>query len=173
MLSKYFRTTNKTDGCLRRTLSNNIWFLWRWGGGTSALKYQAKVYHPLFHRQLRSFWQIWSRELVELIIMLSLLMLLLTTMTAVTATSNNKQSAQTTVQFFLQLLTFFEQLFGNFLRNYGIWGGESRATCGKLSRRYAPDIWWCRGEDNTHLKSRQEKRTHENKKIPPFLNLRP
>ena len=55
--------------------------------------------------------------------MLSLLMLLLTTMTAVTATSNNKQSAQTTVQFFLQLLTFFEQLFGNFLRNYGIWGG--------------------------------------------------
>ena len=44
-------------------------------------------------------------------------------MTAVTATSNNKQSAQTTVQFFLQLLTFFEQLFGNFLRNYGIWGG--------------------------------------------------
>ena len=42
-------------------------------------------------------------------------------MTAVTATSNNKQSAQTTVQFFLQLLTFFEQLFGNFLRNYGIW----------------------------------------------------
>ena len=56
--------------------------------------------------------------------MLSLLMLLLTTMTAVTATSNNKQSAQTTVQFFLQLLTFFEQLFGNFLRNYGIWGGR-------------------------------------------------
>ena len=55
--------------------------------------------------------------------MLSLLMLLLTTMTAVTATSNNKQSAQTTVQFFLQLLTFFEQRFGNFLRNYGIWGG--------------------------------------------------
>ena len=44
-------------------------------------------------------------------------------MTAVTATSNNKQSAQTTVQFFLQLLTFFKQLFGNFLRNYGIWGG--------------------------------------------------
>ena len=74
--------------------------------------------------------------------MLSLLMLLLTTMTAVTATSNNKQSAQTTVQFFLQLLTFFEQRFGNFLRNYGIWGGggESRATCGKLSERYAPDI---------------------------------
>ena len=56
--------------------------------------------------------------------MLSLLMLLLTTMTAVTATSNNKQSSQTTVQFFLQLLTFFEQLFGNFLRNYGIWGGN-------------------------------------------------
>ena len=25
------------------------------GGGGSALKYQAKVYHPLFHRQLRSF----------------------------------------------------------------------------------------------------------------------
>ena len=50
-------------------------------------------------------------------------MLLLTTMTAVTATSNNKQSAQTTVQFFLQLLTFFEQRFGNFLRNYGIGGG--------------------------------------------------
>ena len=73
--------------------------------------------------------------------MLSLLMLLLTTMTAVMATSNNKQSAQTTVQFFLQLLTFFEQRFGNFLRNYGIWGGgESRETCGKLSERYAPDI---------------------------------
>ena len=80
-----------------------------WGGGGSALKYQAKVYHPLFHRQLKSFWQIWSRELVELIIMLSLLMLLLAIMTAVTATGDNKQSAQTTV-------SSYRKLFINFFR---------------------------------------------------------
>ena len=49
----------------------------------------------------------WSSEVVELIIMLSLLMSLLVIMTSVTATSGNKQSAQTTVQFFT---TTFEQL---------------------------------------------------------------
>ena len=70
--------------------------------------------------------------------MLSLLMLLLTTMTAVTATSNNKQSAQTTVQFFLQLLTFFEQRFGNFLRNYGIWGGENLEQLVESSQSATP-----------------------------------
>ena len=77
--------------------------------GRSAFKYQAKVHHPLFHRQLRSFWQIWSRELVELIIMLSLLMLLLVIMTAVTATGGNKQSAQSTVSSYRKVyINFFQ-----------------------------------------------------------------
>ena len=84
-----------------------------WG---SAWKYQAKVHHPLFHRQLRSFWQIWSRELVELIIMLSLLMLLLVIMTAVTATGGNKQSAQTTVSSYRKLfIKFFRGVAWDFV----------------------------------------------------------
>ena len=114
-LRKYFRTTKlmgdcnehqatRTDVCGGGVGGGRVL-----GGGGSALKYQAKVYHPLFHRQLRSFWQIWSRELVELIIMLSLLMLLLAIMTAVTATGDNKQSAQTTV-------SSYRKLFINFFR---------------------------------------------------------
>ena len=78
------------------TSKNNVW-----GGGVEGVVPKStrlkSIDHPLFHRRLRSFWQIWSRELVERIIMLSLLMLLLAIMTTVTATGDNKQSAQTTV----------------------------------------------------------------------------
>ena len=105
-------------------------------------------------------------------------------MTSVAATSGNKQSAQATVQFFkttfeqlsLQKKNFwlsFRSFWATFWEIKGFFLGnleqhvESPQDATPLTFDWRK-TWWWRGEDNTYLRSRQEKRTHENEKNVTF-----